>query len=115
NAELNADITLSGMPSVLVAANAHALVAFDSGGGLNRWTYGRTGCILSAPVPGDLGIGLLARCGGAEELVVVDAFSGKERFAPVPVGSDARVLSTTQAVAVLSGGAARPTVTLFGQ
>jgi hypothetical protein len=115
NAELDADITLSGMPSVLIAANAHALVAIDTGGGLNRWTYGKPGCTLSTPVPGDLGIGVLARCRGEQQLVVVDAFSGKERFAPVPVGTDARVLVTTQVVAVLSGGAGRPAVTLYDQ
>ena len=116
NAELDADITLSAMPSVLIAANPHGLVAFDTGGGLNRWTYGKSGCVLSPPVLGDLGVGLLAGCGSAApQLVLVDAFSGKERFKPVAVGGAARVLSTGQAVALLSGGAQRPTVTLYGQ
>jgi hypothetical protein len=116
NAELDTDITLSAMPSVLVAANAHGLVAFDTGGGLNRWTYGKSGCTLSAPVLGDLGVGLLAGCGStAPRLVLLDAFSGKERFTPAAVGGAARVLSTGQAVALLSGGAQRPTVTLYGQ
>jgi hypothetical protein len=116
NAELDADITLAAMPSVLVAANPHALVAFDTGSSLNRWTYARPGCALSAPVPGDAGIGVLASCGGpAQQLVLVDAFRGKERFRPVPAGSAARVLSTVQSVAVLSGGAQHPTITLYGQ
>jgi len=116
NAELDRDITLSAMPSVLLAANSHAVVAFDTGGGLNRWTYGKPGCTLSEPARGDLGVGLLASCGGpAAQLILLDSFSGKERFKPVPVGGAARVLSTGQAVAVLSGGAQRPTLTLYGQ
>src|SRR5262249_5584642 len=36
-------------------------------------------------------------------------------FTPLPVGSAARVLSTGQSVVVLSGGAQRPAVTLYGQ
>jgi hypothetical protein len=116
NAELDSDITLTAMPSVLVAANPHALVAFDTGSSLNRWTYSKPGCTLSAPVPGDAGIGILASCGQpVPQLVLVDAFTGKQRFRPVPAGSAARVLSTTQSVTVLSGGAQRPTITVYGQ
>lgn len=115
NAELDADITLTAMPSVLVAANPHGMVAFDSGSSVNRWTYGKPGCTLSAPVPGDAGLGVLASCGGPAQLVLVDAFKGKQRFRPVPAGSAPRVLSTMQSVAVLSGGAQRPTITLYGQ
>jgi hypothetical protein len=114
--ELDADISLTAMPSVLIASNSRALVAYDTGGSLSRWVYGKSGCTLSAPVPGELGIGVLATCGGvAPQLVLIDAFSGKERFKPVSAGADARLLSATQSVAVLSGGAAQPTLTLYGQ
>jgi outer membrane protein assembly factor BamB len=118
NGELDADISLSAIPSVLLASNRHALVAYDTGGSLARWTYGKSGCTLSTPVPGDIGIALLADCGGARQLLLIDSFSGKERFAsnqpPVRVGDAATILSAGQAIAVLSGGAARPVLTLYG-
>jgi hypothetical protein len=113
NAELDADIQLIAMPAVLIAYNSHALVAFDTSGSLNRWSYGRAGCSLSGPVPGDLGIAVLTRCGPEVDLTVVDVYSGHDLFKPVPVGDAPTIMSVGQVVSVLSGGAANPLLSLY--
>lgn len=117
--ELNADISLSAIPSVLLASNSHAIVAYDTGGSLARWTYGKAGCTLSAPVPGDIGIAVLARCGGTTQLLLVDSFSGRNRFRedqpPILVGDAAAIVATGQSIAVLSGGSGHAVLSLYGQ
>jgi putative pyrroloquinoline-quinone binding quinoprotein len=118
NGELNADISLSAVPSVLMAANSHAVVAYDTGGSLARWTYGKAGCTLSQPVAGDIGIALLASCGGTRRLILLDTFSGHERFPAAPVitvGDAATILATGKSIAVLSGGADDPELRLYGE
>lgn len=115
NSELNADIRLLAMPSVLLAVNSRAIVAFDTGGSLDRWKYSKPGCTIGAPVPGDQGIAVLAYCGGGPaQLILLDTFSGHERFKPVTVGDAPAILSTSQVVCVLSGGADTPILTLYG-
>ncbi|MBI1757654.1 MAG: PQQ-binding-like beta-propeller repeat protein [Actinobacteria bacterium] len=110
-AEIDADITLYAAPALLVAANSRGLAAFDTGGGLTRWTFGRPGCTLAPPILGDQGVALLLACAGRPpSLVLLDTYSGKERWKlPVPMtGIDPRVLAADTDVTVLtrSGGAA---------
>jgi hypothetical protein len=54
-----------------VVTGGGQMIAFDTGGGLNRWTYSADGCTLDPAVVGSDWIATVSRCaGGLRRLVV---------------------------------------------
>jgi len=104
NAELPADVRLSAIPGVLVAADRSGLTTLDTGGGLNRWTYTPSGCTLSTPVLGDQGVAVLSWCAGQPEpqVVLLGAFDGKQKWARPAPGDLPRILAADHEVSVLA-------------
>lgn len=103
--EITTDATLTSGPGVAVITAGERLVAFDTGGGLNRWTWSAPGCRLDPAVAGRVAVATVARCAGGEtRLVVHSPYADKEPWVgDQPAGSDPRVLSAQERVAVLAG------------
>ncbi|HST65153.1 MAG TPA: PQQ-binding-like beta-propeller repeat protein [Mycobacteriales bacterium] len=110
--ELRTDATLTSGPGVAVATGGDQMIAFDPGGGLNRWTYTAAGCTLDPAVAGQLAVVTVARCAAGERRLVVHLpFADKEPWVgSLAPGSDPHVLTADQRVTVLSGR----TLTAYG-
>ena len=99
---------LTSGPSVAVATGGDKMIAVDTGGGLNRWTYTAAGCRLDPPVAGRVAVATVAHCGGEDRLVIHDPYGDRAPWvAPQPAGSDPRVVAAEDEVAVLAGPVAR--------
>jgi outer membrane protein assembly factor BamB len=105
--ELTTSATLTSGPGVAVATAGDQMIAVDSGGGLNRWTYSAAGCTLDPAVPGRVAVVTVARCsGGVNRLIVHLPYSDKAPWVgQLPTGSDPHVLTADERVTVLSGAA----------
>jgi outer membrane protein assembly factor BamB len=105
--DLRTDATLTSGPAVGVATAGDQLIAFDTGGGLNRWTYTAAGCTLDPAVIGEIAVVTVARCaGGTRRLIVHLPFANKDPgVVALPTGSDPHVLTAGKQVTVLSGPA----------
>jgi len=103
--EVTTDATLTSGPGVAVATGADQMIAVDTGGGLNRWTWKAAGCGLDPAVAGQAAVATVARCAhGETRLVVHSPYADKEpSVQDLPAGGDPRVLAADQRVAVLSG------------
>lgn len=103
--ELTTDATLTSGPGVGVATAGEQMIAFDTGGGLNRWTWSAAGCRLDPAVAGRVAVATVARCAGGETRVVVHSpYTDKEPWVGSrPAGADPRVLSADEQVTVLDG------------
>jgi outer membrane protein assembly factor BamB len=110
--ELTTGATLTSGPGVLVATGANQMVAVDTGGGLNRWTYSAAaGCVLDPAVIGRAAVATVSRCPGSpNQLVVHQPFIDKAPWtSPLQDGADPHVLTAETLVTVLAGN----TLSLF--
>jgi putative pyrroloquinoline-quinone binding quinoprotein len=103
--EITTPARLTSSTGTGVVTGGGQMIAFDTGGGLNRWTYSAEGCTLDPAVVGPDWIASVSRCaGGLRRLVVhsstVDKAPWVGTLAP---GPDPHVLSTDDRVAVLAG------------
>lgn len=108
--ELTTGATLTSGPGVAVATGGNQLIAFDTGGGLNRWTYSAAaGCVLDPAVVGHMAVATVARCpGGRNQLVVHQPFTDKAPWTgPLSSGSDPHVVTAETRVGVLAGNTLR--------
>ena len=103
--ELRTDATLTSAPGVGVATGGDRMIAFDTGGGLNRWTYTAAGCTLDPAVPGQVAVVTVARCAeGVRRLIVHLPFADKDPWVgSLAAGTDPHVLTAAERVTVLSG------------
>jgi outer membrane protein assembly factor BamB len=105
--ELRTDAVLTTGPAVGVATAGDRMIAFDTGGGLNRWTYTAAGCTLDPAVVGQAAVVTVARCAAGERRLIVHLpFADKDPWVgTLPPGSDPHVLTADERVTVLSGSA----------
>jgi outer membrane protein assembly factor BamB len=112
--EFTTDAVLTSGPSVAVATGGDKMIAVDTGGGLNRWTYTAAGCRLDPAVAGRVAVATVARCSGADRLVVHDPFADRAPWVEAqPAGSDPRVAAADEEVAVLSRSGGVPVLTSY--
>jgi hypothetical protein len=102
--EFTADAVLSSAPGVVVVTGGDRMIAADSGGGLNRWTWAAAGCVLDPAVAGRLAVATIARCGAENRLVVHLPYAEQAPWVG-PLPGDPRVVSGDERVAVLTGTA----------
>jgi outer membrane protein assembly factor BamB len=102
--ELTTGATLTSGTGVAVATGGDQMIAVDTGGGLNRWTYSAAGCRLDPAVIGPDAVVTVARCaGGVNRLIAHTPFGDKAPWVgSPPAGSDPHVLTADGRVAVLS-------------
>ena len=82
------------------------MIAVDTTGGLNRWTYSTSDCTLDPAVVGpESAVATVSRCaGGLRRLVVHSATVDKAPWVgSLPTGSDPHVLAADGRVVVLAG------------
>jgi outer membrane protein assembly factor BamB len=105
--ELTTSATLTSGAGTVVATGGGQMIAVDTGGGINRWTYSMAGCTLDPAVIGQAAVTTVARCAGGERRLVVHApFVDKAPWVgPPPAGPEPQVLSADGQVTVLSGNA----------
>jgi hypothetical protein len=105
--EFSTDATLTSGPGVAVVTGGEQMIAADTGGGLNRWTYSAAGCTLDPAVAGRIAVVTVARCAeGVRRLIVHLPYADKAPWVgTLPTGSDPRVLTADEQVTVLSGSA----------
>lgn len=105
--ELRTDATLTSGPGVGVATAGDRMIAFDTGGGLNRWTYTAAGCALDPATVGQVAVVTVARCAeNVRRLIVHLPFAEKDPWVgSLPTGSAPHVLTANERVTVLSGPA----------
>lgn len=105
--ELRTDARLTSAPGVGVATAGDRMIAFDTGGGLNRWTYTAAGCTLDPATVGQVAVVTVARCAeNVRRLIVHLPFADKDPWVgSLPTGSDPHVLTADERVTVLSGPA----------
>jgi outer membrane protein assembly factor BamB len=103
--EITTDAVLTSGPGVGVATAGEQMIAFDTGGGLNRWTWSAAGCRLDPAVAGRVAVVTVARCAGGEtRLVVHSPYTDKAPWVRTEAaGADPRVLTADERVTVLSG------------
>lgn len=100
--EFTTDARLTSGPGVGVATAGGQMIAFDTGGGLNRWTWSAAGCTLDPAVVGQIAVATVARCGAENRLVVHLPYAETEPWVGVqPAGTDLRVLTSDATLATL--------------
>jgi outer membrane protein assembly factor BamB len=110
--EFTVDAALTSGPSVAVATAGSTMIAVDTGGGLNRWTYTAAGCRLDPPVAGRVAVATVAHCADGDRLVVHDPYVDRAPWVRAqPAGSDPRVVAAETEVAVLSRSGGLPALT----
>jgi hypothetical protein len=88
------------------------MIAVDTVGGLNRWTYSTSGCTLDPAVVGTDAVATVSRCAGGLRRLVVHSPTVDQApwVGSLPTGTDPHVLNTDdQRVVVLAGS----TVSLY--
>jgi outer membrane protein assembly factor BamB len=105
--ELTTAATLTSGPGVAVATGGGQMIAVDTSGGLNRWTYSAAGCTLDPAVIGRSAVVTVARCaGGVNRLIAHTPFTDKAPWVgSLTTGSDPHVLTADTRITVLSGNA----------
>jgi outer membrane protein assembly factor BamB len=104
--EITTAATLTSGPGTAVVTGGGQMIALDTGGGLNRWTYSTgDGCTLDPAVVGPSAVTTVSRCAdGRRRLVVHPPSLDKEPYvATLAPGSDPHVLPAGERVAVLTG------------
>jgi PQQ-like domain len=106
--ELRTGATLTSGSGVAVATGAGQMIAVDTGGGLNRWTYSAgAGCVLDPAVVGRAAVATVARCpGGRNQLIVHQPFVDKAPWVgALQNNADPHVVTAETRVGVLTGNA----------
>jgi PQQ-like domain len=104
--EMTTSARLTSGPGTAVVTGGGQMIAVDTGGGLNRWTYSTSGCTLDPAVVGTYAVATVSRCaGGLRRLVVHLSTVDKAPWVgSLPTGSDPHVLNSNEKrVAVLTG------------
>ena len=103
--EITTSARLTSSTGTAVVTGGGRMIAVDTGGGLNRWTYSTSGCTLDPAVVGPDAVATVSRCaGGLRRLVVHSPTVDKAPWVgSLPTGSDPHVLTTDGRVAVLAG------------
>lgn len=107
--ELRTNAILTSGPGVAVATAGDRMIAFDTGGGLNRWTYAAAGCTFDPAVIGPTAVVTVARCTqDTRRLIVHLPFADKDPWVgALATGSDPHVLAANAQVSVLTGAVLR--------
>ena len=105
--EITTSARLTSTPGTAVVTGGGQMIAVDTTGGLNRWTYSTSDCTLDPAVVGESAVATVSRCaGGLRRLVVHPATFDKAPWVgSLPPDSDPHVLSADGRVVVLTGNA----------
>ena len=105
--EITTSARLTSTQGTAVVTGGGQMIAVDTVGGLNRWTYSTADCTLDPAVPGESAVATVSRCpGGLRRLVVHPATVDKAPWVgSLPPDSDPHVLSADGRVVVLIGNA----------
>jgi outer membrane protein assembly factor BamB len=103
--ELTTSARLTSSTGTAVVTGGGQMIAVDTGGGLNRWTYSTSGCTLDPAVVGGDAVATVSRCAGGQRRLVVHSPTGDKApwVGPLPPGSDPHVLTADGRVVVLTG------------
>lgn len=98
---------LTATPGTVVVTGGNQMIAIDTGGGLNRWTYSASGCTLDPAVAGQVAVATVSRCAGGLRRLVVHSpsFDKAPWVGSLQANSDPHVLNTDDRVVVLDGNA----------
>lgn len=99
----SAEITLSSTNQLTVASTPTGIAVLGTTSNGLRWRYRPPAdCRISDSLPGDVGVAVALDCPSSAQLVLLDGFSGKERWTgDLPAGA-ARILTADGAVGVLA-------------
>jgi PQQ-like domain len=105
--EITTRARLTSAPGTAVVTGGGQMIAVDTGGGLNRWTYSTSGCTLDPAVIGQTAVATVSRCaGGLRRLVLHSTTVDKAPWTgPLPTDADSHVLTADDRVTVLTGNA----------
>lgn len=102
NVSLSTGVSLASTNQLTVASTDTGLTTFGTTSNGLRWRYDPPGdCRIADSLPGDTGVAVTLDCAGATSLVLLDGFTGKQRWSGVLPPGPARVLTADAAVAVL--------------
>jgi hypothetical protein len=93
----------SGTDTVVVTGGGQ-MIALDTGGGLNRWTYSASGCTLDPATVGQQAVATVSRCAGGQRRLIVHSpsFDKAPWVSPLRTGSDPHVLNADDRLLVLN-------------
>jgi PQQ-like domain len=105
--EITTSARLTSAPGTAVVTGGGQMIAVDTGGGLNRWTYSTSGCTLDPAVVGQKAVATVSRCAGGLRRLVVHSpsFDKAPWVGSLPTESDPHVLNADDRVVVLIGNA----------
>jgi outer membrane protein assembly factor BamB len=105
--EITTSARLTSGPGTAVVTGGGQMIAVDTGGGLNRWTYSTSGCTLDPAVVGPDAVATVSRCAGGQRRLVVHPPSVDKApwVGSLPPNSDPHVLTTDGQVVSLTGNA----------
>jgi hypothetical protein len=105
--EITTAATLTSGQGTVVVTGGGRMIAVDTGGGLNRWTYSTKGCTLDPAVVGSSAVATVSRCaGGLRRLVVHSPSLDKDPWVgSLTPDTDPHVLTAEGRLAVLTGKA----------
>jgi outer membrane protein assembly factor BamB len=103
--EFTTDAVVTSGPGVAVVTGGDHMIAVDTGGGINRWTWTAAGCTLDPATIGRVAVATVARCAGGETRVVVHSpYADKEPWVGTQrPGSDPHVVTADERLGVLTG------------
>jgi len=113
NADLPADIKLLDGGGMYFALSSSSVTGFYGDGGAKAWTYDKRGCTFPAGTAGDVGLVLIASCSGRTDLVLLDGYTGKQRWDMLAPGARPHVLSADSNIVVFSDVAGQNQLAVF--
>ncbi len=100
---LASNATLSSTSQLTVASTATGVAVFGTTDNGLRWRYRPPAdCRISDTRPGDVGVAVTVDCGTSAQLLLLDGFTGKERWTGSLPAGPARLLTADGVVGVLS-------------
>ena len=102
NVNLAAEMSLASTNQLTVASTDTGVTTFGTTSNGLRWRYHPpSDCRIADSLPGDTGVAVTLDCAGVTSLVLLDGFTGKQRWSGVLPPGPARILTADGVVAVL--------------
>ncbi|MBA2390061.1 MAG: PQQ-binding-like beta-propeller repeat protein [Geodermatophilaceae bacterium] len=103
NVNLSADVSMSSTNQLTVAATDSGVAVFGTTDNGLRWRYRPPeDCSISDTLPGDVGVAVTLDCTSSARLLLLDGFTGEERWTGTLPAGAAQILTADGVVGVLA-------------
>lgn len=103
NVSFTAEVSMSSTNQLMVAATPTGITVLGTTSNGLRWRYDPPeDCLISHTLPGDVGVAVALDCANSASLVLLDGFTGEQRWTGTLPAGPARILTADGVVGVLA-------------